>query len=70
MWVRCADRAHALEHARWSAGVDDRFGVALELGEEQVGDEPVVARGAVVACHARPVEQRRALRAGTVAKAQ
>src|SRR6478672_6020094 len=66
-----AERPDGLEHRWRAAGVDRRVRVVVELGGEQVGDEPVVVAGAaVVGGHARVGEQRRALGVGGVAEAE
>src|SRR3954452_22879511 len=65
-----AQRPDRLEHRRRPAGVDRRMLVLVEGGEEQVGDEAVVAGAAVVGRDARVGEQRRARGVGGVAEAE
>lgn len=65
-----AQRSYALEHAGRPTGVDDRVRVALDLRGEQLGDEPVVAEGAIVGGDTCAVQQHRALRTAPVAKAE
>ena len=58
---RAALRAHrpdALEHRRLGRTRRRRPRVAFELGVEQIGDQAVMADGAVVSGHAGAVEQR------------
>src|SRR3954447_15144835 len=65
-----AQRPHRLEHRRRPAGVDRRALVLVERGDEQVGDQALVADAAVVGRDARVGEQRRAGRVRGVAEAE